>query len=96
MADASQMYAKVGVGARVTLGRSNLLYSPSTRRPKCSTWELVFSNTLTISGHFTQSHTTAWQVSLLRLTLLDNTNKLFLTGRTVWNRVWKHRARGPI
>ena len=57
-----------------------------------------FSNTLTISGHFTQSHTTLWQVSLLRLTLLDNTTKCFfkLTDRTVWYRVEEYRARAPI
>jgi hypothetical protein len=66
---------KVGVGARVALGRSNLLYSASTMRSKCSIWELVFSNALTIFGHFTPSHPTVWQVSLLRLTLLDNASK---------------------
>jgi len=49
---------KVGVDARVALGRSNLLYSASTMRPKCSTWEIVFSNALTIFGHFTPSHHT--------------------------------------
>jgi hypothetical protein len=30
----SQLYAKVRVGARVAAGRSNLLYAPSTIRPK--------------------------------------------------------------
>src|SRR5579863_8744560 len=81
MADGSQMCEKVGVGARVAPGRSNLLYSSSTRRPKCPTWEPVFSNRLTKLGHFTQSHTTVWQVSLLRLTLLDNTSKFSLTDK---------------
>ena len=48
---------KVGVGARVALGRSNLLYSASVCVQSVQLGELVFSNTLTIFGHFTPSHT---------------------------------------
>lgn len=85
----------MGVGARVAPGRSKLLYSASVCVQSVQLGELVFSNAFTIFGHFTPSHTTIWQVSLLRLTLLDNTSKLFLTDWTIWNRVERHRARDP-